>query len=305
MKVNKRFAIIDLGSSTIKLNICEFDSKQEVVTVLKKSVTTNLAEDFFENETIKDEARKRTLKELKELKDEASNHGVTDFKLIGTKVLRDAKNSSEVLSEIQKDTGLKLEILSKEIEAGYVANAVFESFEEKEKDMVVINAGGGSTEIVFRIKGKVEIFSLPIGISDLNERFVKKHPIENERYNLMKEFIKKNVVENINEIPKLETMVYTGGELEYMLITGFPLEDFEGSFSHPKQLSKENFDKHAAEMRVLSLEQIQAFMPDNPNWMSGAVASNTLLEVLADVFEIKIIIPSNKNVNDGILLKMK
>jgi len=97
-----KFAIIDLGSSTIKLNVCEFDSKQEVVTVLKKSLTTNLAEDFFENETIKDDARKRTMEGLKELKNEALNYGVTNFKLIGTKVLRDAKNSNEILSEIEQ-----------------------------------------------------------------------------------------------------------------------------------------------------------------------------------------------------------
>ncbi len=304
MEENKKFAIIDLGSSTIKLNVCEFDAHQEVATLLKKSLTTNLAEDFFENEMIKDEARKRTMEGLKELKNEALDFGVTDFKLIGTKVLRDAKNSNDILSEIEKETGLKLEVLSKENEASYVANAVFESFEEKEKDMVVINAGGGSTEIVLRFKGNVDVFSLPIGISDLNEKFVKEYPIDDGKYNEMKEFIKKNVFENIKDILKFKTMVYTGGELEYMLITGFPLQDFEGSFSHPKQLNKENFDKYASKMREMSLEKIQSFMPENPGWMSGAIASNTLLEVLSDVFEVEIIIPSNKNVNDGILLEM-
>ncbi len=305
VRLSNRFGIIDLGSSTLKLSVSEIDGFNQISVLLKKSITTNLAEDFFQTELIKEEAKNRTIEGLKDLKDEAIEGGVTDFKLIATKVLRDAKNAREVVSEIEAETGLKLEVLSKEQESRYVTKAVSESFDEKEKELIVINAGGGSTQVTFRIKDKLQEYSLPIGISDLNEKFVTEYPIKNVDYEKMKKFIKSNILDNIKEIPQIDTLVYTGGELDYMLITGFPLKDFKGSISHPKQINKKDYKMYSAEMREMTLEEIQAFMPNNPNWMNGAIASNTLLEVLSDVFKIKTIIPSNKNVNDGILLTMK
>jgi hypothetical protein len=305
VRLSNHFGIIDLGSSTVKLSVSEIDEFNKISVILKKSITTNLAEDFFQTDLIKEEAKDRTIEGLKDLKDEAINNGVTDFKLIATKVLRDAKNAREVVGEIEAETGLKLEVLSKEQESRYVAKAVLESFDKKDRDLIVINAGGGSTQVTFSVKGTLQEYSLSIGISDLNEKFLTHYPIKDVDYNSMKEFIKSNILDNIKEIPQIDTLVYTGGELDYMLITGFPLDDFKGSMSHPKQINKKNYKMYSAKMREMALEEIQAFMPNNPNWMNGAIASNTLLEVLSDVFKIKTIIPSNKNVNDGILLTMK
>jgi exopolyphosphatase / guanosine-5'-triphosphate,3'-diphosphate pyrophosphatase len=271
----------------------------------KKSITTNLAEDFFETKLIKEEAMERTLEALKDLKEEGIKNGVSDFKLIGTKVIRDASNAEEFIERISEETGLKLDILSKEEESRLVVKAVEESFSPNSLDLVIINAGGGSTQISYKEREKIREYSLPIGISDLNEKFLKRYPISKRNYVLMKNYIKETLTSEIKNIDEKENLVYTGGELDYMLITGFPLEDFKGSISHPKKISTENFKNFSGEMRKLSLEEIQSFMPANPNWMNGAIASNTLLEVLCDLFKIKTIIPSNKNLNDGIIITMK
>ena len=62
--------------------------------------------------------------------------------------------------------------------------------------------------------------------------------------------------------------------------------------------------KCAKKMRNMKLEELHAFMPDNPKWMNGTISSNTLLETIAEFYKIDTIIPSNKNLNDGILHKM-
>jgi len=303
--IPNRFGIIDLGSSTIKLTVSEIDKHDQISVLLKKSITTNLAEDFFDTELIKEQAQERTIEGLKDLKDEAIGYGVSDFKLIGTKVLRDAKNASDVLEDIEKETGLVVEILTKEKEIEHVAKAVIESFDKKDKEMVIVNAGGGSSQISFSIDGKRQEYSLPIGISNLNEKFVNEYPIKDTQYTKMKKCIEDIIRKNVPDRPQIDILVYTGGELDYMLITGFPLQELKGSISHPKKISKKDFKEYSTKMRDMTLEEIQSFMPNNPNWMNGAVASNTLLEVLSDIFKVKTIIPSNKNVNDGILLTMK
>lgn len=300
-----RFGIIDLGSSTIKLSIIESKELGNTEILFKKSVTTNLAEDFFDTKTIKKEAMDRTIQALKDLKDEGVTHGVNDFKLIGTKVIRDASNSDLFIQQIKEDVGLTLKILSKEEELELIKKAVTESFTSKDVDLVIINAGGGSSQISYVVAGETFNYSLPVGISDLNERFLLEYPISKELYKEMKNYIKDIITREIKSIPGKDTIVYTGGELDYMLITGFPLEEYTNSISHPKQISVKEFKRRCSEMRELSLSDIQSFMPSNPNWMNGAIASNTLLEVLCELFKIKTIIPSNKNINDGIVATMQ
>lgn len=300
-----RFGIIDLGSSTIKLSIIESKELGDSQVLFKKSVTTNLAEDFFDTKIIKKEAMERTIQALKDLKEEGINNGVNDFKLIGTKVIRDAENSQLFIQEIKENIGLTLEILSKEEESKLVEKAVKESFDSNDIDLVIINAGGGSSQVSFTIDGVNFNYSLPVGISNLNEKFLSHYPISDKSYEEMKKYIEEIIKKEIKNIPSKDTIVYTGGELDYMLITGFPLQEYNYSISHPKQISVTKFKQRCSEMRDLSLEEIQSFMPTNPNWMNGAIASNTLLEVLCKLFNIKTIIPSNKNINDGIVITMQ
>lgn len=300
-----RFGIIDLGSSTVKLSIIESRELGNTQVLFKKAVTTNLAEDFFDTKIIKKEAMDRTVQALKDLKEEGITNGVNDFKLIGTKVIRDANNSQLFIQEIKEQVGLSLEILSKEEELELVKKAVKESFNSKDVDLVIVNAGGGSSQISFTFEGKEYNYSLQVGISDLNEKFLSDYPISNELYEKMKKYIKGIIEKEIKNIPNKETIVYTGGELDYMLITGFPLREYNDSISHPKQISVKEFIQRCFEMRELNLEEIQSFMPTNSNWMNGAIASNTLLEVLCELFKIKTIIPSNKNINDGIVITMQ
>ena len=44
-------------------------------------------------------------------------------------------------------------------------------------------------------------------------------------------------------------------------------------------------------------------MPQNPKWMDGAVACTAIALAIADKLGVNLIVPSNKNLNDGLLLK--
>jgi hypothetical protein len=299
------FAIIDLGSSTVKLSVCRVDSTDQIETLHKKALTVNLAEDFFENKELQELAIKRTIQAILDLRHEALEYDVSDIELIGTGVVREAKNQKSFLKEISEETGLSLRVLSGNDEATLVYDAVRESIDTKAGKLVVINAGGGSTEIIIETGRSSRVYSLPIGISNLNEKFIKRYPVSEGSFLKMKSFVKETVGEAIGKPPPVDLLVYTGGELDYMLITGFELDDFEYSRSHPKKVSLENIIKKNRKMLKMELEDLQAYMPANPNWMGGAISSNALLEALSEYFDMTTVIPSNKNLNDGVLLGMQ
>ncbi len=298
----RKFSVIDLGSSTVKLTICYRDSEGNLKVVTKKSITVNLAENFFEDNKLKKLPMERTLDAIKDFYQEAMGYGVVDVKLFGTGVSRKATNIKEFKEKIFENCGLNLEIISGREEGILIHEAVVESFTEKPKNLLVINVGGGTTELVYEAENTIKVKNLPIGISELNERFIKNYPVSETDFKKVVTYVKKILNED-EEIKNLnfDTLVYTGGELDYMLITGFPLEDQEGSLSHPKKISQKGVKDHAAQMRKFTLDRLHEFMPGNPQWMNGAISSNTILEVLADFFNVNTIIPSNKNLNDGVL----
>lgn len=301
------FAIIDLGSSTVKLTVCSIDENKITEVLYKKAITVNLAENFFEENILQINAITRTIEAVLDLQKDALTYGVLDIKLIGTGVTRKAKNLKEFSELLKSKTKLNLDVLSGDKEAKLIYKAVQQSFSITVKNLIVVNAGGGSTEIVIGNNEKIiDLYSLPLGISDLNEKFTNNLPLKNGEFGKMKAYIEDILKENIkkkfefNEI----TLVYTGGELDYMTITGFPLENNEGSLSHPKKIVIKKLSEHIQKMAMMTKEELHGFMPDNPRWMDGAMSSNAILETISEYFNINVIIPSNKNLNDGILLEM-
>lgn len=299
--------IIDLGSSTVKLFVCKVEKDGTVETVHKKSVYTNLVENFFDERVLGELPRGRTLQAIDELLEEANSHGAVDVKLVGTGALRMAENAGEFRQAIKEKTGLDLEVLVGSDEARLVFEAVSKSFSEVEHPLVILNVGGSTTQVVVSdAEGEIiKNASLPLGVTDLNEKYYTEDLISAENYEKLVAEIKEVLDrEGIGKVEGDPLMVHTGGELDYMLITAFSLKDSKYSRQHPKELSLENMKKHAEKMRKMSKEELRNYMPNNPKWMDGAVVSNALGVTVAETVGAETIIPSNKNVNDGIILTM-
>jgi|GEM_PF-3482776 len=300
-----RFAIIDLGSSTVKLTLCEIKPDKTLDTLYKKSITVNLAENFFKNDILQDAPMQRTIQAILDFQQTALDYGIVDIVVVGTGVLRKAKNIDQFKLLVKKETELDVRIITGKDEAYMIYKAIEASFEKLDKGLIMVNAGGGSTEVVIGNMGKIEQHSIPLGISEINEKFIKNYPIADQDYLKIKSYVKGIIDKNIKKKSRKDYyLVYSGGELDYMILTGFPLSDFSQSMSHPKMITIKKLISQTTKMRAMDLDQLQGYMPTNPAWMNGAIASNTILETFAEYFGSELIIPSNKNLNDGVLLEM-
>src|SRR5207249_7286561 len=78
-----------------------------------------------------------------------SELGVEEFVAGGTSALRDAKNSSGVRARLKQQLGLEVRVLSGEEEAAYSYLAVQRGLTLSDKELLVIDIGGGSTELIW------------------------------------------------------------------------------------------------------------------------------------------------------------
>lgn len=299
-KQSKAIALIDLGSSTVKLGVYDTATK---ALLEKNAETVNMAENFYPEMILTEAAIHRVLTVLKSVKTHLKSIGMTKPILITTGVARKAKNMNDFNMKIKKATGWDLEVISGEREAEIFYKGVANDFLAGLK-IVAINIGGGSTEITFGTKDTIKKrVSLPIGVTNLNEQFITSDPPQRDHINNMFQYIAEQLKSVIVDEDKPDVLIHTGGELTYMTITKHPLEDSSFSPTHPKMITISHFKKRFDDISRMKKEELYQFMPENPHWLDGAVSCTAIALAVAEKIGIEIIVPSDKNLTDGLLLE--
>ena len=197
---------IDLGSNTLR--VIEYDGECWGKS-FEKIVRT--AEGLNQTNKIGIFALERILNGL----DEAKKN--IDFKghvvvAITTAAMRIAENSEEILDEIRQKSGIKFSIIDGEEEARLTLMAVQNRLRAVNlscDELLLVDIGGGSTEVVVVSNNKAASKSFPLGIVTLSERSQTKDIMNHEL-----EFFRKNITLYIQSLalessPK--TLVLTAG----------------------------------------------------------------------------------------------
>ncbi|RHF72464.1 phosphatase [Fusobacterium mortiferum] len=160
------YGIIDLGSNTIRLSIFKYnDGKIKLLSNKKEIVGLALC---VENGRLTEKGIEKTCEILNKYRESLENAQVKVYSVFATASLRNIKNKDEVLQEIKAKTGMEPEILFGEEEARLGFLAVKSEYDVE--NGIVIDIGGGSTEIVVFEEGEIrELTSIPIGALNLQD----------------------------------------------------------------------------------------------------------------------------------------
>lgn len=154
-------AAIDIGSNSLRLLITEeVDGK---VKILRQEVReTRLGEGFREGE-LTSAAIARTLDVLTRWQQELVAMGLAHPVIFATSAVRDADNQQEFVGLLKNRTGEDLRILSGEEEAWYSFAGAVGGFAFAGESCLLLDIGGGSTELAGIEKGKLSAISMPFG----------------------------------------------------------------------------------------------------------------------------------------------
>jgi exopolyphosphatase / guanosine-5'-triphosphate,3'-diphosphate pyrophosphatase len=168
----RRYAVIDIGTNSVKFHIGERRADGVWSTVVDRAEVTRLGEGLAETGRLEAAASERTIEAIAGMTDEARRSGALAIAAVGTAGLRLASNSGAFVAAVRDRCGVQVEVLSGEEEArlGYVAAT--SGLALGPGSLLVFDAGGGSTELTFGRKGQSdERFSLDIGAVGITERF--------------------------------------------------------------------------------------------------------------------------------------
>ncbi len=161
-----KFAAIDIGSNAARLQISSVLDNDGVMSFKRIEYVRfalRLGHDVFIDGEISPESEVRIFKLLHAYKLLMDLHEVKDYSICATSAMREASNSQEIVTRIQKILDMKINIIDGAREAELINDVVVQSLHPK-KNYLHIDVGGGSTELnVYQNREKLASKSFKIG----------------------------------------------------------------------------------------------------------------------------------------------
>jgi exopolyphosphatase/guanosine-5'-triphosphate,3'-diphosphate pyrophosphatase len=171
-----RRAVIDVGTNSVKLLVADVRG-QTLQPLLEKSEQTRLGKGFYEDHLLQAAAIEHTARVVSAFTALAHQLEPATVRLIATSAARDARNQDVLIRALNEASGLKVEIISGDQEAEMVFRGVATDPRLDGRRLLILDAGGGSTELVLG-QGEHHIVrkSFPIGSVRLLEVLRPRDP---------------------------------------------------------------------------------------------------------------------------------
>jgi exopolyphosphatase/guanosine-5'-triphosphate,3'-diphosphate pyrophosphatase len=210
------YAALDLGTNSCRMLIAQPRGSQfEVIDSFSKTV--QLGTGLEASGRLSRSSMNRTIQALRICQQKIEKHQVTRMRLVATEACRRAKNAKDFIRQVKREVGLQLEIIPPQEEARLAVISCAPLVAVATEQLLVVDIGGGSTELVWIDLSKVppkgraraimqmqagfksdsgaivvDWISVPLGVATLKDQF---QDVEDDgaRFALMSWFFEENL----------------------------------------------------------------------------------------------------------------
>lgn len=302
----QRIGIIDLGSNTVRLVVFDVASDfgkhlkhKEFQEVLNKNNVAGLSA-YVKDGIFTEEGIEQAADVLEDHVVSARNVGCKKVYVFATAVLRNCSNSEAAVKEIEKRTGLKIDLISGEEEAhlGFVGASI----NLKMDAGTLVDIGGGSTEITYIEKGHDRLNeSVPQGSVSSYANFVSVIlPTPDECMHIRETFKANvagcNLLSNINNAQ----MYGIGGSIRAVAKMVGKMNDLEKA---PKQLSPSDVESVLQLLENDRSRFAHLAVKAAPDRLHSIVPGCIILQELIGMANAQKLTVSKYGVREGYLIK--
>ncbi len=177
------YAAIDLGSNSFHLLVANFKSGQ-IFPIDSVKHMVRLAAGLDENKNISPEYLAKAYESLQSMSERIQNIPDSQIRIVGTNTLRVAKNARQFLEQAEQILGHEIEIISGREEARMLYLGVAQSTSDNPARKLVMDIGGGSTELIIGDGMKPEKReSLYMGCVSYTKQYFKQGIINQANWN--------------------------------------------------------------------------------------------------------------------------
>ena len=305
-------AVIDIGTNTVILLIGKA-LKTKIKVLHDEAIITRLGEGLTEHHFFQSPAMNRTLDILARYKQTCEKYKIKKIVAVGTASFRTAANTEVFLAKAEEKLGLKIQVITGDEEAEYVFSAAHTDFGNLSEKLLVVDIGGGSTEIItgpLNSKNFIpeNLISLALGSVRLTEQHVRSDPISDDEFKRLLVIIRNGLSDELDDFYphrdfKNYVMVATAGTATTLAALDQQLASYNPQKVHGYKLTKSNLENLVTRLAKMSLHERQKLPGLEPLRADVILAGGLLLNEILRYFGKNEVIISDRGLRFGVFSK--
>jgi exopolyphosphatase/guanosine-5'-triphosphate,3'-diphosphate pyrophosphatase len=298
-----RFAVIDVGTNSVKLHVGERRVGGTWLTVVDRAEVTRLGEGLDETGALQPEPMRRTADAIVGMVEESRREGAAEIAAVATAGMRQAENSAELVETVRERSGVGIEVISGEHEARLAYVAATSELDVGRGSLVVFDTGGGSTEFTFGRAGRVEErFSLDVGAARYTERFGLDGVVSDDALAQALEAIAADLAQLDGRQPPA-ALVGLGGALTNLAAVSHGLAEYDPDVVQGTVLDRAEVDRQIELYRTRSADERREIVGLQPARAEVILAGACIVRTVLDKLQCEELTVSDRGLRHGLLVE--
>ncbi len=193
-----RVAVVDIGTNSTRLLIADVSAEGALEELHRESTVTRLGAQVDATGRLRDDAMQRVLDTLAGMRELIDEHGVTATTAVLTSAVRDAANGPEFAAIVRERYDLDAHTIAGDEEAALTFAGATSERADTDRELLVVDIGGGSTEFVIGRGGEVSFHvSTQAGVVRQTERHVGHDPPHGEEIDRLRREVGQIIRDNV------------------------------------------------------------------------------------------------------------
>ena len=300
----KRVAAIDCGTNSIRLLISDIDTSTNTATdVCREMRIVRLGEGVDKTNAFSPRALERTFKAIDEYEEILLKHKVENLRFVATSATRDAQNKAMFIKGVIDRLRIVPEVIAGTEEAALSFDGATRSLRQKYKaPFLIIDLGGGSTELVIGDQESTGAYSMDVGCVRMTERHTpggnptkaQEEAIRTDVRNALKEAGKKV------DWQKAQTIVGVAGTVTTVAAHILKLKTYDPEVLHGASISAQQISQTAQDFISLTPSQRAALPYMHEGRIEVITAGSIVLDEVMKAIGAQTLIASERDILDGV-----
>ena len=300
----KRVAAIDCGTNSIRLLITDIDKEKNIDhDVVREMRIVRLGEGVDKTKAFSPRALERTFKAIDEYEELLTKHKVEHLKFVATSATRDALNKAMFIKGVIDRLRVVPEVIPGTLEAKLSFDGATKSLRSKHPaPFLIIDLGGGSTELVIGDREIEGAYSMNVGCVRMTERHTPGGNPTKEQEEAIRSDVRKELAKAKEKVDwaKAKTVVGVAGTVTTVAAHALGLTKYDPEVLHGAEITAEQISKTAHDFINFSIEERKALPYMHEGRIEVITAGAIVLDEVMKALGSKTLIASERDILDGV-----
>ena len=296
-----RVAAVDCGTNSVRLLVTDIDADRKS-DVHREMRVVRLGQGVDRTGALAPEALERTRVALVDYAATCRELGAERVRMVATSATRDARNRDEFRAMVQDVLGVAPEVVSGDEEAALSFDGATRGLDPADGPFLVMDIGGGSTELVLGTASPEAALSVDVGCVRLTDRHLVDDPPTPAQAAAAEADVDAAVTRVRAAVPveRARTAVGLAGSVTTVAAIALSLQAYDADRIHLSRITADDVAEVSSRLLAMTRVQRAALPVMHPGRVDVIGAGALVLATLVDRFALADVVVSEADILDGI-----